>query len=654
MKLNKLLFISVTIFGLTLNGQTNKISPDLENKWLVAVRGDTITAGDFWYAFVKNADENKPINIDSLNKYKELYDKFLLKVTEAKSLGYDTTQKFIKEFKGYKDQLAQSYLKDKSVTENLVKEAFDRSRLDIEASHILLKVPYDAMPEDTLKSYKKALDIIKKAKNGVEFSKLANEYSEDNGVKNGGYLGFFSVLKMVYPFENAAYNTAPGDISSPFRSRFGYHVLKVHSTRKAVGEIKVAHIMTIAREGMDEKKLKDAEKNINEIYQMLKEGKQFRELARKFSEDLKTSNKGGELPWFGPNKFLPEFENVAFGLEKNEDYSKPVKTPYGWHIIKRIDRKELASYEEMKNDLRNKVSRSDRAGLSKEAVMNRIKEDYGFKEFRSGIDAFYKFCDSTLVSAKWKAPADKKLKSRMFDFAGVSYSQKDFADYLTKTLVPKRGGSYQRIVQYSYDNWMNKIIEDHEKSRLSIKYPDFSRLLREYRDGIILFDLTSEMVWNRSVVDTSGLRKFHEGVKSEWQWDERMDGVVYKCIDEVTAIEVRKLLKKGKGDDVILEKINIESKLNVRVEAGVYEASKRPELNGLIFKKGVSKVLNQDGNFIVLKVQNVLPVESKSLQEVKGVATAKYQDYLMEAWLEELRNKFEIVYNEEVFKNLAP
>ena len=179
---------------------------------------------------------------------------------------------------------------------------------------------------------------------------------------------------------------------------------------------------------------------------MIEDGKEFRELARQFSEDLKTSNKGGELPWFGPSKFLPEFENVAFGLKKNEGYSKPVKTPYGWHIIKRIDRKELASYDEMKNDLRNKVSRSDRAGLSKTAVMNRIKKEYGFKEYRSGIDAFYKFCDSTLVSATWKAPTDKKLRSKMFDFAGVSYSQKDFAEYLTRTLVPKRGGSYQRIV----------------------------------------------------------------------------------------------------------------------------------------------------------------------------------------------------------------
>jgi peptidyl-prolyl cis-trans isomerase SurA len=316
MKLNKLFFLSATIFGLFVNAQTNKINPELENKWLVAVSGDTITAGDFWYAFVKNADEKKPINIDSLNKYKELYDKFLLKVSEAKSLGYDTTKKFLKEYKGYKDQLAQSYLKDKSVTENLVKEAFDRSRVDIEASHILLKVPYDAMPEDTLKAYKKAEDIIKKVKNGEDFATLADKYSEDNGVKNGGYLGFFSVLKMVYPFENAAYKTNPGEISSPFRSRFGYHILKVHSSRKAVGEIKVAHIMTIAREGMDAKKLKDAEKNINEIYQMLKDGKEFRELARKFSEDLKTSNKGGELPWFGPRKFLPEFENVAFGLKK--------------------------------------------------------------------------------------------------------------------------------------------------------------------------------------------------------------------------------------------------------------------------------------------------------------------------------------------------
>ena len=201
---------------------------------------------------------------------------------------------------------------------------------------------------------------------------------------------------------------------------------------------------------------------------------------------------------------------------------------------------------------------------------------------------------------------------------------------------------------------MTDIIESHEKSLLTTKYPDYGRLLREYKDGIILFDLTSEKVWNKSVVDTAGLRAFHNDIKDQWQWNERMDGVVYKCIDEATAVAVRKLLKKGRGDDVILENINVDSKLNVRVEAGVYEAKSRPELNGLKFKKGVSKVLNQNGNFIVLKVDKVLPVESKSLSEVKGMVTAKYQDYLMDVWLKELREKYEIVYNDDVFKQLAP
>ncbi len=654
MRFQKLLIIAA-LFGSTfVSAQSKKINPQLEDEWLIAINGDTITAGDFWYAFVKNADEEKPINLDSLKKYKKLYDKFLLKVTEAKSLGYDTTPKFLKEFKGYKNQLAESYLKDKSVTDKLIQEAFDRSRIDVEASHILVKVPYDAMPEDTLKAFEKALSIMNKANNGVDFTLLAKKYSDDNGGKNGGYLGYFSVLRMVYPFENMAYNTKPGEISKPFRSRFGYHIIKVHSNRKAVGEVKVAHIMTIAKEGMDPKKLVDAEKNIREIYEMVKEGKNFAELARKFSEDLNTSNRGGELPWFGPNKFLPEFENAAFSLANNGDVSEPVKTPYGWHIIKRIDRKELASYDDMKNELRNKVSRSDRAALSKTVVINRIKKEYEFIEYRSGIDNFYTFCDTTLITAKWKAPADKELTDKMFDFAGVTYTQKEFAEYLAQTLVPKKGGSFQRIVQYSYENWMTDIIESHEKSLLTTKYPDYGRLLREYKDGIILFDLTSEKVWNKSVVDTAGLRAFHNDIKDQWQWNERMDGVVYKCIDEATAVAVRKLLKKGRGDDVILENINVDSKLNVRVEAGVYEAKSRPELNGLKFKKGVSKVLNQNGNFIVLKVDKVLPVESKSLSEVKGMVTAKYQDYLMDVWLKELREKYEIVYNDDVFKQLAP
>ena len=241
----------------------------------------------------------------------------------------------------------------------------------------------------------------------------------------------------------------------------------------------------------------------------------------------------------------------------------------------------------------------------------------------------------------------------MFDFNGVTYTQKDFAEYLKKTLVPKKGGDYLRIVTYSYNRWIENMLKDFEKSQLPFKKPDYVRLLKEYREGIILFDLSSEKIWNKSITDTAGLRSFYNENASTWQWDERMNGTVYKCINQETANLVRGYLKKKKDDVFILEKINIESTLNVRVEAGVYQAEDRPDLNGVSFKKGVSKVFEKNGQHIVLKVNKVLPVENKKLNEVRGSVAAKYQDYLMKEWIKELRAKYKIVYNEEVFNQLA-
>ena len=656
MRVKTILFISFAFFATKAKTQIKELNSELSRKWLVAIEDDTISAGDFWYVYNKNADPEKVITKDSLMSYRELYDKFLLKVTEAKTLGYDTTSKFLKEFKGYKNQLADSYLKDREVTNNLVKEAYERMQVDVEASHILISIPDLAMPSDTLSAYKKAMKVKKLADGGADFKELARKYSTDPSAgSNGGYLGYFSVFRMVYPFESAAYTTEVGKVSKPFRTRFGYHIVKVHSKRKAVGEIKVAHILTVARDDMPSEKQKAAEKNIYDIYSRLENGEDnFATLARKFSEDMGTASNGGVLDWFGPNKFVPEFENAAFAIESNGDYSKPVKTAYGWHIIQRLGRKGIEPFEKSKIELKTKVARSDRNELSEKYVLNRIKSSYNFKEYRKGIDNFYQFCDSTLLTANWNAPEDKKLRTKMFDFNGITYTQKDFANHLKTTLVPKRGGDYRRIVSYTYNKWIENMLKDFEKSQLSYKHPDYVRLLKEYREGIILFDLSSERVWNKSVTDTAGLRAFHEQNSSNWQWDERMEGTVYKCIDIKTAKLVRDYLNKKKDDVYILEKINVKSALNVRVEAGTYQAKDRPDLEGVTFTEGVGDVYEKNGQFIVLKVNKVLPVQDKELREVRGSVAAKYQDYLMSEWIEELKGKYKIVYNEEVFNQLAP
>ena len=652
---NLLLAILLMVFSV-VNAKEDvlEIDKNLSSRWLVAIEGDTTTAGDFWYLFNKNNFDKTIPNIDSLNKYRDLYSKFLLKVKDASERGLDTTKKFLKEFEGYKNQLAESYLKDKSVTKSLVQEAYSRSLEDIEASHVLIKVQYHASPQDTLIAYKKALKVQKLARKGGDFSGLAKKYSGDPSAKsNGGYLGFFTAFKMVYPFENAAYETKIGEVSEIARTRFGYHVLKVHSKRKTIGEIKVAHIMMIVKDDMEQSLKTAAKDRANEVFEKLNTGASFEELAQKFSEDQQTRGKGGELPWFGAGKFVPEFETAAFNLIKKGDYSKPFKTKYGWHIIKLLDKKQPKSFNESKSELKNKVARSDRAEKSEEFVLKRIKTDYNFKENRDGIDSFLDFCDTTLLTGKWTIPKDEKLKTVMFSFAGKSYTQKEFAIHLSKRLSTRKGGDYKHLVNLSYDTWQKTIVINYEKTKLGAKYPEYLRLLKEYRDGIILFELTDQMVWSKALKDTAGLRSFHKQNLSKWTWDTRIKGTVYKCTDLVNATLVRKYLKQGKDDVFILENVNKESKLNVRVEAGFFQRKERPEIGDLKFKKGVSKIVEVKGLFSVLKVKEVIPAANKILKEVKGLVTAEYQEYLMKEWLNTLTSKYKLEYNESVYKQLV-
>jgi peptidyl-prolyl cis-trans isomerase SurA len=657
MKLKNYLLLAILMIGFSgVKAQENGLEIDekLAKKWLVTIEGDTTTAGDFWYLFNKNNFDKTVPNIDSLNNYRELYSKFLLKVRDAGEIGLDTTKKFLKEFNGYKNQLAESYLKDKSVTESLVKQAYERSLEDVEASHVLINIKFHALPNDTLIAYKTALKVQKLARKGQDFKLLAEKYSQDPSAKsNGGYLGFFTAFKMVYAFENGAYDTKVGEVSEIVRTRFGYHVLKVHSRRKAIGEIKVAHIMMILKDDMDEAKKKASKERVDEVYEKLNAGESFETLARKFSEDQQTKSQGGELPWFGAGKFVPEFETTAFNLANKGDYSKPVKTKYGWHIIKLLDNKKPKTFSEAESELKNKVVRSDRAEKSEESVLNRIKKDYNFKENRDGINTFFQYCDTTLLNGKWKKPEDAKLTTVMFSFAGNNFTQKEFAEYLGERLVPKRGGEYRHLVNYSYDQWIKLVIVDYEKTQLGAKHPDYLRLLKEYRDGIILFELTDQMVWSKALKDTTGLKDFHSEHAAEWVWNTRIDGTVYKCTDLATATLVRKYLKKKKDDVFILENINKDSKLNVRVEAGVYQRKDIPEVGETKFKKGVSKVAQVEEAFTVLKVNKVIPTTNKTLEEVKGLVTAKYQEFLMEEWLKELAGKYKLEYNEVVYKQLV-
>jgi peptidyl-prolyl cis-trans isomerase SurA len=651
------LTLLLAVFVLSINAQE-------KDPVLLKIGGKEVKLSEFNAIFNKN-NSNKNSTDESIQEYLDLYVKFKLKVREAEDLGYDTLPKFKNELKGYRKQLAQPYLTDKKVTEGLIKEAYDRMKQDIRASHILINVAEDAVPSDTLAAYNKALQARKKI-SGEVFENVAKQFSEDpSAQKNGGDLGYFSALHMVYPFETVAYKTKVGDISMPVRTRFGYHIIKVVDKRAARGTIRVAHIMVKAGRNDSAEVAASKKQKINEIYEKITNGTaDFTDLAKQFSDDQGSSRKGGELPEFNAGKMVEEFETAAFNLSKDGDVSQPIQTDFGWHIIKRLGLKELGSYEDLYNTIKAKVSRDSRSNKSKEALLKKIKEDNAFVEIIKERNDFYKLITKEeYLAGSFKAEKASKYSKLMFGFYAedgdkFEYTQTDFAKHLANQKPGKSKNANELNVNAEINRAYDKILEEaainFKDTRLSKTNKEFRLLMQEYRDGILLFDLTDEKVWSKAVKDTSGLEAFYEKNKNNYMWGERVDATIYSCNSEAIAKNVSKILKKkakkGYSNDDILKMVNTESQLSLKIEEGKYSKKDNDSVDKASWNKGATSTMKVEKSVIIVVVNTVLPVEPKQLKEIKGLITSDYQSHLEQEWVKILEAKYQVEVNKEVLK----
>ncbi|MFB9865156.1 peptidylprolyl isomerase [Rufibacter immobilis] len=519
---------------------------------LLTIGPEAVPVSEFAYVYEKNnGNADSAYTSASVNEYLNLYTNFKLKVAEAKSRGLDTTQAFKTELGGYKEQLAQPFLTEKSVTDQLVREAYERLKKEVNAAHILIAVDMEADPKDTLAAYQKAMDLRQQAVSGTSFEQLAQRFSEDPSAReNGGNLGYFTALQMVYPFENAAFNTPVGQISQPVRTRFGYHIIKVNEVRPAQGEIKVAHIMVRAQQGLPKADSLTAKKKIDEIYSRVLRKEDWNKLTSQFSEDASSADEGGELPWFGTGRMIPSFEEAAFALAQPGAISAPVQTAYGWHIIKLLERKELPSYEEMETTLRNRIAKDSRSELNKAAFLRRIKTENKFQETPAIKEAVLRLADSTLLAGKWKfnVPAEPKNlpTATLFTINGQPYTAGNFATYIETNQRARQNVSPAHAMNLLYDKFVETSLLNYEREHLEEKHPDYKMLVNEYHDGILLFQLMEEKVWAKAVEDTTGLKAFFEANQNKYMWGERAQATILSAANPTVLAQAQAQLAQGR------------------------------------------------------------------------------------------------------------
>lgn len=643
--------------ALTAIGTYGSLSAQsLDDQVLFTVEEDTVTAGEYMAVYNKNRDVGQDIDPKTPSEYLDLYINFKLKVHEAKELGMDTLPSFVREYQSYREQLTEPYLSDNSVTEELVREAYQRSKYDVKASHLMVKLPRNPVPADTLKAYQQIMAYKAQLDEGADFAELARKHSDDTySAQKGGDLGYFTVFNMVYPFETAAYETEENEIAGPIRTQFGYHLVKPTGRREARGEITVAHIMLIANEKSKPEELESAEDRIREIYEKLEEGEEFSTLAKQYSEDKTSARMGGVLQSFGINKMYPEFEEAAFALQDSGDFSEPVKTPVGWHIIQVIKPYRAKDFSEVKEALQAKVERDMRARESRESVIKRLKLEYKYQEYPERYPLAFDQVDESLQSYSFSAAEPQNAEKVLFRFANNEYTVADYLQFLEKN--QRTYGRSEEIRAQLYkamNDYSREELIKYEKSRLPEKYPEFRMLDREYYEGILLFNLTDDKVWRAAVRDTTGLNRFYENNKSRYRWGKRIKAYRVDAADAKTASKVAKMLGKGKSLLDVDAKFNVESKLTVDIDSGMYEIAKLPEaLRSLNFQEGViTEPVEIDGRYHVVLPWAVLPEGIKSLEETKGQVISDYQKHLEAAWLNELRDKYEVSINEEVLQRV--
>ena len=625
-----------------------------ESPVLMVIDGTPITKSEFEKVYRKNNQKEGAYDMADLREYVQLYINYKLKVREAETLKLDTGITFINELKGYRKQLAQPYMTDKEVTETLLQEAYNRMLKDVRASHILINVAPDALPKDTLVAYNRSLKIRDMLMKGAAFDKVARDSSNDpSAAENGGDLGYFTGMQMVYPFETAAYNTKPGQISMPIRTKFGYHIIKVQDIRDAQGEVRVAHIMVKAGMDATDSARAAAKLKIDEIYAKLKAGDKFEDLVIKFSEDKGSAKNAGLLPPFGTGRMVPEFEKASFELKNDGDFSEPVKTSYGWHIIKRIELKTVPAFEQKKNELKNQIARDSRSEVSKNSMIARIKKEYGFTETPKNKEELVMKLDSNLVKGEWKAEMAKGMTKSVFKFAGKDFTQQDFAVFISNNQTKKQTGNAQQIGMQMYDQFVNETCLNYEESMLDSKYPDFKALMQEYRDGILLFDLTDQKVWSKAVKDTVGLKEFYDKNKTKYMHPQRCNAVIYTCANEKIANKARKLIQKGKAMVEITAELNKESQLNVNTKTSKFVKGESDIIDGIEWKVGITPNTSKNNSIVFVHVMEVLEPMPKNIDEAKGVITADYQSHLEKMWIDELRAKYPHKVNNDVLDSFS-
>ena len=647
MKMKKYLALTLVLLFINLSFSQNK------KDVLLTIDGKPVYTSEFKRVYNKNLDLVKDESQKSVESYLDLFIDYKIKVAEAYAQKLDKDETYISEFNQYRDQLSRNYILENKVTSELSLEAYERSLEEINANHILVLSKYEDIPQDTLKAYNKIKAIYDRAKAGEDFVALAKENSEEpNADKGGGQLGYFTAFAMLYPFETAAYNTQVGGVSEIVRTQYGYHIIKVNDRRKRGSQITTSHIM-LSDKGSN-RTFVPADRII-ELYALLQQGEDFAKLAEQYSDDKNSAKNGGQLQKFRKGELrAPKFEEAAFSLENAGDYSKPVKSQFGWHIIQLNEKHSIPTYEEERESLEKKVKNGVRSKIVTSALNDQIKDKYGYVEVTNYVPFFNIYVSDDILKKKWEYDTIGNAQDRViFTIGKKEIRFSDFAKFIVSRQKQQFTATEKSYVLADfYYEFESLELKNYFRDNLEFENVQYASTIREYRNGLLIFDLMNKNIWMKAKNDTLGLQNFYETVKENYTWDDRVDAVIVTSTTEDAALVARNLMLNDKTSEEIKGVLNVDDQINVIISEGVFEKGQRELPGNFEVKVGVSETYSNKDGFTIVRVNKVIPTDIKPLGTVKGKVMSDYQNDLESKWMMRLRDMYKVKIHKKALKRV--
>ncbi|MGB0185421.1 MAG: peptidylprolyl isomerase [Flavobacteriaceae bacterium] len=624
-------------------GQHQSKNPEV----LITINDEDITVDEFLQVYNKNINLVQDDRQKDIDGYLELYLNYKLKLVEARALEYDQKQSYKQEYEGYRKQLQQKYLTDKDVTEELIQEAYKRTIEEVKAQHILVRT---SAVQDTLAALEK-LKVLRNRFLNEDFDLLQKELHDGKNIFVED-LGYFSAFKMVYDFENAAFTTSIGDVSQPFKTQFGYHIVKVLNKRRSRGQAKAAHIM-IAHNSTDS--LQTPEQRINELHRLLLQGESFENLAKQFSDDKSSAVNGGNLKPFSSGEINSEiFVDTAFSLEDGA-ISNPIRTKFGWHIIKLISTIPVKDFEDIKFELEQKIKRDSRSSFIKKKMIESLKEQYQIDAPNRGeISSLFVKVDG---QNDWLLNDGVEPQGQFVKIQNRVLTHDDFLEFLNKNLKASNSNTASsESVWRSYNTFLGEQLIQYKKDQLPLENLEYAQILKEYEEGLLLFDIMQDKIWNGAKNDSIGLLEHYENNKTKFVTPAKITGTIARSKKKSTLKKAIKMWADGRTNDDITTVLNAKRQQLI-LSTGSFEINDPLLPKKVKFSEGISSVFPINDSYVVLNISAQVPEKVQSFEASKGAVISSYQTELEKRWIETLRAKFDISINKnalDVLKSKHP